>query len=132
MYEEKSHQIKAILRGQRWISYTADLWTSPWKVPYFAITAHWINDEWKKNEVIIAFNRVEDKHTERALKMKAAIELTLASHPTCRLTDNDWKFLEKTMLVLKPFKTFTEENSGSQYATLNLVTASFVILREGL
>ncbi|KAG2175298.1 hypothetical protein INT44_007786 [Umbelopsis vinacea] len=69
---------------------------------------------------------------ERALKMKAAIELTLASHPTCRLTDNDWKFLEKTMLVLKPFKTFTEENSGSQYATLNLVTASFVILREGL
>jgi hypothetical protein len=63
MYEEKSHQIKAILRGQRWISYTADLWTSPWKVPYFAITAHWINDEWKKKEVIIAFNRVEDKHT---------------------------------------------------------------------
>ena len=59
MYELKSIKIKDVLSRQRWISYTADLWTSPWKVPYFGVTAHWINDDWKKEEVMIAFNRVE-------------------------------------------------------------------------
>ena len=63
MYELKSIKIKDVLSRQRWISYTADLWTSPWKVPYFGVTAHWINDDWKKEEVMIAFNRVEGRHT---------------------------------------------------------------------
>jgi hypothetical protein len=63
MYELKSIKIKDVLSRQRWISYTADLWTSPWKVPYFGVTAHWINDDWKKEEVKIAFNRVEGRHT---------------------------------------------------------------------
>ena len=64
--------------------------------------------------------------------MKAAIELTLASQPNFRLTDNDWNFLEMTMLVLQPFEEFTKKNSGSKYATMNLSTASYVSLRSEL
>jgi hypothetical protein len=69
---------------------------------------------------------------QRALTMKAAIELTLASQPNFRLTDNDWNFLEMTMLVLQPFEEFTKKNSGSKYATMNLSTASYVSLRSEL
>jgi hypothetical protein len=63
LYDSKLVTVKDMLCKQRWISYTADLWTSPWNASYFRITAHWINDDWNKGEVMIAFNRVEDRLT---------------------------------------------------------------------
>ncbi|KAG2171907.1 hypothetical protein INT44_006697 [Umbelopsis vinacea] len=95
MYEEKSLQIKAILRGQRWISYTADLWTSPWKVPYFAITAHWINDEWKKKELLLL-------STE--LKVNIQVRENIARMLVDTLRDMD---------LLKSFFTITTDNASN-------------------
>jgi hypothetical protein len=69
---------------------------------------------------------------KRALDMRAAIDLTMASQPTCRLTDSDWNFLETTMVVLQPFEEFNKKNSGSSHSTINLSTASFVSLRNEL
>jgi hypothetical protein len=31
------------------ISYTVDFWTSPWQDAFMSITAHWIDNDWKKS-----------------------------------------------------------------------------------
>jgi hypothetical protein len=56
-------KIKEELHAQPWISYTTDVWTSPNMVPFMSITAHWIDEEWNKREVLIAFEEIRGIHT---------------------------------------------------------------------
>jgi predicted adenine nucleotide alpha hydrolase (AANH) superfamily ATPase len=57
-FDLKFEVVKRILKAQDWISYTTDVWTSPWKVSYLGITAHWIDCDWKKKDVLIAFSPI--------------------------------------------------------------------------
>jgi hypothetical protein len=61
--EQMREQIQMELKAQQWISYTTDVWTSPNMVPFLSITAHWIGSEWKKREVLIAFEEIQGVHT---------------------------------------------------------------------
>ena len=63
LFDVKLGEVKRILATQDWISYTTDVWTSPWKVAYLGITAHWIDNDWKKKEVLIAFSPVLGSHS---------------------------------------------------------------------
>jgi hypothetical protein len=51
-------EVKAILQLQEWISYAAELWTSPWNTQFLVVTAHWIDEEWKKQSVLVIFSPV--------------------------------------------------------------------------
>jgi hypothetical protein len=62
-FDLKFEDVKRILKAQEWISYTTEVWTSPWEVSYLGITAHWIDCDWKKKEVLIAFDPILGSHT---------------------------------------------------------------------
>jgi hypothetical protein len=62
-YDRELAKILMELQFQENISYTVDLWTSPWQDAFMSITSHWIDNDWKKREVIIGFEHVESKHT---------------------------------------------------------------------
>jgi hypothetical protein len=62
-FTEMCLKIKEELHAQPWISYTTDVWTSPNMVPFMSITAHWIDEEWNKREVLIAFEEIRGIHT---------------------------------------------------------------------
>lgn len=62
-FTEMCLKIKEELQVQPWISYTTDVWTSPNMVPFMSITAHWIDEEWNKKEVLIAFEEIRGIHT---------------------------------------------------------------------
>lgn len=53
------------LKLQPSICYTTDLWTSDWMDSYMCITAHWIDNEWNKREVVIGFEFMTGLHTGR-------------------------------------------------------------------
>src|SRR5271170_8040932 len=44
------------------------MWTSDTGAPYMVLTAHWINDEWNLNHIIIAFQRFPHPHTGLQIK----------------------------------------------------------------
>lgn len=46
-------EVEAILQSQDWISYAAELWTSPWNTEFLVLTAHWIDEEWRKQHVLV-------------------------------------------------------------------------------
>ncbi len=48
-------------------SYTTDIWTSPSQVPFMAITAHYVDHEWKLRNVVVAFGNIQGSHTGRAI-----------------------------------------------------------------
>jgi hypothetical protein len=62
-FDQTFEKVKSILKAQDWISYTTDVWTSPWKASYMGITAHWIDSDWKKKDVLIAFSPILGSHT---------------------------------------------------------------------
>ncbi|KAG2217448.1 hypothetical protein INT45_009647 [Circinella minor] len=44
-------------------SYTVDAWTSEWRVPFLGITAHWIDESWKQNSIVLGLELLEGSHT---------------------------------------------------------------------
>jgi hypothetical protein len=63
IYEKQFKKLLRHLQLQPSISYTTDLWTSPWMEPYMCITAHWIDSKWCKRKALIAFEHVTGAHT---------------------------------------------------------------------
>ncbi|KAG2209871.1 hypothetical protein INT45_010276 [Circinella minor] len=43
--------------------YTVDAWTSEWRVPFLGITAHWIDESWKQNSIVLGLELLEGSHT---------------------------------------------------------------------
>jgi hypothetical protein len=45
------------------ISITIDTWTSPNYIAFLGITAHWINKNWKLEELLIEFAHLQGPHS---------------------------------------------------------------------
>jgi hypothetical protein len=64
--KEKIQNILSNLPGK--ISFTIDCWTSPSFKSFLAITAHFINKEWKLQHILLDFIEMFDSHTGQNLK----------------------------------------------------------------
>ena len=62
-FQVSKSQVKSILAQQHYLAYTADAWTSPWKMPILGITAHWIDEDWQYRSIPIGFELIEGSHT---------------------------------------------------------------------
>ena len=68
-YETDKIKMQAILKdlpGK--VSFTMDCWTSPSTKSFLSITAHFINKDWKLQNVIIDFIQMQDSHTGSNIK----------------------------------------------------------------
>lgn len=45
------------------ISITTDCWTSGNSIPFCAVTAHWVDSDWKQRDMLIAFRELRGSHT---------------------------------------------------------------------
>ena len=69
LYEINHNKIKAILQetpGK--ISFTTDIWTSPSTKSFIALTAHFIDKQWKLRSLIIDFTQIYGSHTGDNIK----------------------------------------------------------------
>lgn len=58
---------RAILGAPGRISFTTDEWTSPNKIAFKCVTAHWIDSEWRLKDCILGFEEVAGSHSAEAL-----------------------------------------------------------------
>jgi len=45
------------------LALTADAWTGPSQKDFLGVTAHWIDDKWVQQELVIGFEPLEGAHT---------------------------------------------------------------------
>jgi hypothetical protein len=45
------------------LSLTVDGWTDPFQKDFLGVTAHWIDDKWIQNELVIGFEPLHGAHT---------------------------------------------------------------------
>ncbi|CAG8836392.1 474_t:CDS:2, partial [Gigaspora margarita] len=63
LYDSGKQELKVFLSNiNSKIFFTSDLWTSPNNKEFIAITAHYIDDNWALQEVIINFGLMSKKH----------------------------------------------------------------------
>jgi hypothetical protein len=68
-YEADKIRMKEILKNLPGkVSFTIDCWTSPSTKSFLSITAHFINKEWKLQNVIVDFIQMQDVHTGSNIK----------------------------------------------------------------
>ena len=75
-YEEDKIKIQNILvnlPGK--ISFTTDCWTSPLSKSFMSITAHFIDNNWKLQHILLDFIEMYDLHTGQNLKNTFVLEL---------------------------------------------------------
>jgi hypothetical protein len=82
------------------LSYTTDLWTSNQTLGYMAVTCHFVDKNWKLQNVIIAFKMLPAPHTGVAIS-----EMLFKCF-------NDWNVVSKTLAI-------TVDNALSNDAALN-------------
>ena len=68
-YEDDKEKIKDILKNLSGkISFTTDCWTSPSSKSFMSITAHFIDNDWKLQHLLLDFIEINDSHTGQNLK----------------------------------------------------------------
>ena len=69
LYETKIVKVKDFFQkvpGK--ISFTTDIWTSPSNKAFLSLTAHFINTEWKLQNIIVDFIQIYGSHTGENIK----------------------------------------------------------------
>src|SRR6266480_573679 len=75
-YEEDKEKIKSILMNlSEKISFTTDCWTSPFMKSFMSITAHFINEKWELNHILLDFIEMYDTHTSQNIKKHIYIRI---------------------------------------------------------
>ena len=69
------------------ISFTLDCWTSPNAIPFLGITSHFINSDWKLNDILIDFVHLSGSHSGENL-----------ANAFLNCIHNDFNILNKVML----------------------------------
>ncbi|KAG2215882.1 hypothetical protein INT45_006789, partial [Circinella minor] len=59
-YEDRIHKLFMDIPS---FSYTVDAWTSESRVPFLGMTAHWIDESWKQNSIVLGLKLLEGSHT---------------------------------------------------------------------
>ena len=75
LYQERKDGLKDKLNSfNSKFSVTCDVWTSKNQLSFFGFTIHYIDDEWKYQETLLAFKFLEGEHDGESLA-KAFIEV---------------------------------------------------------
>jgi|SRR5215471_16880971 len=67
---EKSQIKKKLQDAPGKISLTLDGWTSRNQIPFLGITAHWIDENWKLNQITLEFQPLEGPHSGENLSIE--------------------------------------------------------------
>jgi hypothetical protein len=71
LYEtKKKEKMDVLVRNTSKISFTTDCWTSPNKLAFMGVTAHWVNEEFEICCITLAFKPLPAKHTGENLAVK--------------------------------------------------------------
>ncbi|GES73161.1 zinc finger BED domain-containing protein RICESLEEPER 2-like [Rhizophagus clarus] len=144
LYESNINKVKESFKNITGkISFTIDIWTSPSAKSFLSLTAHYIDDDWKLNNVLVDFIQIFGKHmgeniknafmlgiNKLSIQNKLRILLNKIHHFSqrqeklsfnCELHDNEWSELEKVELFFEKFKEITVLMSSSLYPTLSML-----------
>jgi hypothetical protein len=78
-HEEYEDRIRDNLAAVPKVAFTLDGWTSPFQLSFLAVTGHWIDDDWKQQDVTLGFEQLKGNHTGEAL-MQAFIYVIRRFH----------------------------------------------------
>ncbi|CAG8826124.1 20764_t:CDS:1, partial [Gigaspora rosea] len=73
------------------VSLTTDLWTARNKTGYIGVTAHWINDQFELNEILLCLEKIPYPHTGRIIReflVRIVSEFNLLTKVLCIVTNN--------------------------------------------
>ena len=69
IYDSEIKKIKEVIQNiPGKISYTIDIWTSPSAKSFLAITAHFMDKEWKLQSILLDFVQIWGSHTGENIK----------------------------------------------------------------
>jgi len=109
-YQQYKDRLKADLLTIPMVSFTLDGWTSPFQKSFLAVTAHWIDDDWQMQDVLLGFEHIEGSHTSDVL-MQGFINVVksfdLQRKVMSITSDNGSNVLKLTT----DFESFTRQNS---------------------
>ncbi|CAG8826351.1 31232_t:CDS:2, partial [Gigaspora margarita] len=144
LYNSGKQELKVFLSNiNSKISFTSDLWMSPNNKGFIAVTAHYIDDNWALQEVIIDFGLMSGKHDGTNIAngfFKVLENCDITSKILAITLDNDadlqqyailhsqWSTLEKIVEFLGPFKELTAIMSSSSNSTAYLIIPLFNII----
>ncbi|KAG9319109.1 hypothetical protein KVV02_004693, partial [Mortierella alpina] len=66
-YADATSQVTDLLSSVPKLALTADAWTGPSQKDFLGVTAHWIDDKWVQQELVIGFEPLEGAHTGQNL-----------------------------------------------------------------
>lgn len=49
------------------LSFTLDGWTSPFHTSFLGVTAHWLDDQWRHQDLTVGFEPLSGSHTAELL-----------------------------------------------------------------
>ena len=91
LFKEVRHRLQLhISQGAR-INLTLDAWTASNKIPFLAITAHWMTTDFELVSTLIGFERLRGSHTAENMTvaiMKVLQMYGIEDHINCITTDN--------------------------------------------
>jgi hypothetical protein len=63
MFLEYKAEVKKHLQSQEFISFTLDMWSSSLHSDHFGVVAHYIDENWELQQLVIGFSRPSTSHT---------------------------------------------------------------------
>lgn len=94
------------------ISLTLDGWTSKNQIPFLGITAHWIDENWKLNQITLEFYHLEGSHSGENLA-KALVKVL-----------NEYGILTKVSIFFYKYTAYIYNNKNN--LSLNLFLKFFI------
>lgn len=108
-YDEYKSILQVELAEVPMVAITLDGWTSPYQTSFLAVTAHWINDIWVQQDIIIGFEHLKGSHTSEALLevfLKVIERFTLQQKVMSITSDNGSNMIK----LAKDFENHTRLN----------------------
>lgn len=136
-FDISKSRVKSILTQQRYLAYTADAWTSPWKMPILAVTAHWIDEKWQYRSIPIGFELLEGSHTGENLATAFLAVLSdwgIQDKPFYLTMDNakNMDAMARHISFLLPDGIFDAKENRVPCVAHILNLAAQAVLKEGL
>lgn len=109
-YRDLEDQVRGIFNGIEKVSFTLDGWTGRFCGSFFAVTAHWLDEDWKHNDITIGFESIVGAHTAQiylTLFVEVIRRFGLQKKILCITSDNGSNLIK----MMKDLEAFTTQNS---------------------
>ncbi|GES82328.1 zinc finger BED domain-containing protein RICESLEEPER 2-like [Rhizophagus clarus] len=114
LYESNINKVKESFKNITGkISFTIDIWTSPSAKSFLSLTAHYIDDDWKLNNVLVDFIQIFGKHMGENIKnafMLGINKLSIQNKIMGITTDNASNNLTFVDALAKENNSFQKDN----------------------